>query len=244
MISGVVITYNVEDHISACLASLKEVCSEIIVIDAHSTDETPSIARRHGAILHTLDWNGYGKSKNYGAGLASNDWILSMDSDEYLSSDLIQSIQALSLNRDKIYQFQRINLFRGKAIKHGFYKPEWKSRLFYKNSSSWSDCEVHESLILPGSITMQKCRGSLNHKPFESVEELRSKLELYAEFSAKKWKRTQKNPSFLKRKLGPTFHFIKSYLLQLGFLEGKLGWVLAREAAHYSRAKLKAFGKL
>jgi len=84
MISGVIITYNEEEKIADAILSLQSVCSEVIVVDAESTDETRSIADNLGTRVYVKEWMGYGQARNYGADLANNDWILSLDADEQL----------------------------------------------------------------------------------------------------------------------------------------------------------------
>jgi len=81
-ITAVIISHNEEDRIGACIASVREVVDEVLVIDSHSTDNTRQVALDLGARVESIDWKGYGGSKNYGNQIAKNDWILSLDCDE------------------------------------------------------------------------------------------------------------------------------------------------------------------
>ena len=84
MITAVIITKNEERNIGRCLDSLVPVVDEVLVLDSFSTDATADICARHGVRFVTHEWEGYVATKNYANGLASNDWILSVDADEAL----------------------------------------------------------------------------------------------------------------------------------------------------------------
>src|SRR5213075_932514 len=105
-ISAVIITFNEEKKIAACLASLQGVVDEIVVLDSFSTDKTPDICKQYGVKFFQQQWTGYGQQKNDAAAKASYDHILSLDADEVLSPALQQSILTIkkgTLNR--VYKF-------------------------------------------------------------------------------------------------------------------------------------------
>src|ERR1051326_9063544 len=90
-ITATVITFNEEDCIVECLASLS-CCDEVIVVDSGSTDRTSDLAKAKGARVIVHSWEGYSKQKNFAADQAQNDWILSIDADERLSMELADEI--------------------------------------------------------------------------------------------------------------------------------------------------------
>src|SRR5215470_10265600 len=92
-VSGTIITYNEEDRIAAAIASLS-CCDEVIVVDAFSADRTREIAERCGARVIQRPWDGYSAQKNFAAGQAAHDWILSLDADERISIELSNEILA------------------------------------------------------------------------------------------------------------------------------------------------------
>src|SRR5260221_4430751 len=91
-LSVCIITLNEEENLARALASLKEIANEIVVVDSGSTDRTAEIAREHGALWFERAWTSYADQKNYAAECASNDWVLSMDPDEQLSTPLPTSL--------------------------------------------------------------------------------------------------------------------------------------------------------
>src|SRR5262249_39468732 len=82
--SGVVICFNEEDDIAACLESLAW-CDEIVVVDSHSTDRTREIALRYTDKVIEQPFLGYVKQKNFALECASHDWVVSLDADEALT---------------------------------------------------------------------------------------------------------------------------------------------------------------
>ncbi len=97
-LSVVIITVNEEANISRTLASVKPLVAdgkgEIIVVDSGSTDRTVEIAKSFGAKVFVEEWKGYAAQKNSAIDKAKGDWILSLDADEELSSNLAAEITA------------------------------------------------------------------------------------------------------------------------------------------------------
>src|SRR5437016_11838529 len=96
-VTATIITYNEEDHIVECIASLS-CCDEVIVVDSGSTDKTRELAMAQGARVIEHAWEGYSRQKNFAAVQARNDWILSIDADERLSIELADEIVTWKTN--------------------------------------------------------------------------------------------------------------------------------------------------
>ena len=94
-LSVVVITFNEEKKIGACLESVKSIADEIVVVDSNSSDTTETICRQHCAKFVTQKLLGYAEQKNLADDLATCDLIFSIDADEALSDTLRQSIMDL-----------------------------------------------------------------------------------------------------------------------------------------------------
>jgi hypothetical protein len=59
----------------------------------------------------------------------------------------------------------------------------------------------------------------------------------YALLNAAKYARAGRKSSWLRLYFSPVFSFIKHYIFQLGFLDGREGLICARMTAHYTFIK-------
>ena len=170
-ISAVIITYNESANIARCISSLKNVVDEVIVSDSNSTDETKNIAEHLGAKVFIRNFEGYGATKNLANYQATNDWILSIDADEELDEHLADNITRIKkhLEKNTVYECQRLNNYCGKWIKHGGWYPDKKVRLFNKQHVKWDLAEVHETLEIPEQYNKQLLNGKLLHYSYTSV---------------------------------------------------------------------------
>ena len=94
-ISAVIIVYNEEKYIQACLETLKPVVDEIVIVDSGSTDNTTSICKQYTENITTQLFKGFGPQKQIGISNASHEWILQLDADERLSVNLQQELLEL-----------------------------------------------------------------------------------------------------------------------------------------------------
>jgi glycosyltransferase involved in cell wall biosynthesis len=98
-LSVIIIARDEATVIARCLESVAW-ADEIIVLDSESTDDTANIARRLNAkVTTTADWPGYGPQKNRAIELASGDWILSLDADEWVTPQLRAEARACNEER-------------------------------------------------------------------------------------------------------------------------------------------------
>src|SRR6185369_5679177 len=94
-LSVCIITWNEENNIKRCLESVSW-ADEIIIYDSGSTDTTVAICREYTAhVFVSEDWPGYGVQRARAIAQATKDWVLIIDADEEVSTDLKQEIQAV-----------------------------------------------------------------------------------------------------------------------------------------------------
>ena len=238
MISVVIITLNEDTHIGDCIKSVQHLTDDIIVVDAESSDRTKTIAEKVGAKVYSKKWEGYGNARNYGATLAQYHWIFALDADERATPQLVKALAGLSLSdHDLKYLCKRRNQYRGRFMRFGFLGPEWKDRLYHRNFFQWDQRSVHEQLS-PDAIKTTKLDGEIEHYAYNSYEELKSKLIHYAVLFRKDKGRNDPM-SFVKYYLSPLFHFIRTYIFRLGFLEGARGWETSKAVFNYTREKYR-----
>jgi len=152
-ISAIVITKNAEGMIADCLDSLS-FCDEVIVIDNKSEDRTKDIAEKMGAKVFEYESEDFSESRNFGMKKAVGEWLLYIDTDERVSSDLKESIIHLILDSDRS---EVLNAFYLKRKNFYFGNHEWPyiekiERFFRKGSLKGWKGKLHESPIIDGEI--------------------------------------------------------------------------------------------
>jgi len=245
-ISSVIITLNEEFHIERCLKSLIGVVDEVIIVDSGSIDNTQKIAESYSFVKFVKkDWEGYSKTKNYGNELVKFDWILSIDADEALSSELQQSILELKNKKNQelcVYEFNRITNYCGQWIRYAGWYPDKKQRLFPKNYAKWQGDFVHEILVF--QIPVRFLKGDLLHYSYQNFIQHKEKTLKYAHLHAQQLSIQGKKFNYFKQYFSSFFVFFKMYFLKLGFLEGKLGWKLCWISAWGAYKKYEILKKL
>ncbi|HEX6846310.1 MAG TPA: glycosyltransferase family 2 protein [Chitinophagaceae bacterium] len=243
-ISVVIITFNEESKIQRCIESVKPVADEIIVLDSFSTDNTVSLARSAGAVVHQQSFRGYKEQRNAALLFASCNYILSIDADEALSVELINSIL---LAKEKFshsaYTINRCNFFGGRFIRHGVWYPDKKIRLFDKRMASWGGMNPHDKILLPGRATISHLAGDLFHYSFNSIREYEKRNDEISSIAAASLYKMKKK-SGIRILISPAWRFIKSYFLKKGFLDGYPGYIIARNTAAQAYLKYKKLNKL
>ncbi len=120
-LSVVIITFNEEANIGRTLASVRPLVTdgkgEVIVVDSDSTDQTVAIAKSHGAKVFVEEWKGFAAQKNFAIDKATGDWILSLDADEEVDTQLREAISEMldSLSRLSVLAKQEASLSAGPA---------------------------------------------------------------------------------------------------------------------------------
>ena len=223
--SVTILTKNSQKYLEKCLESLSSF-SEIILLDSGSTDDTLSIAEKFSNVkIHQHPFLGFGPMKNLAAEKAKNDWILSIDSDEVLSTELLNTIKRLDPeNRNTVYEIERLNHYRGKPIRCCGWYPDKVLRLYNRTATRFRDVAVHESLELPSYIETVTLQGTLLHYPFDNVAALIEKMQHYSTLYAQT---SSKNATPGKAFFRALFAFIKHYFFQRGFLCGYPGLLIS-----------------
>lgn len=237
-ISVVIITLNEEKNIERCINSVKRVADEIIIVDSYSTDRTEEICRVHGVRFYTHYFEGYRQQKNYAAGLAQNEWILSLDADEALSCELEKSIldEKQSLNHDG-YTFNRLNRYCGTWIRHSNWYPDRKLRLFRRSKGEWSGINPHDHFVLNRGASTGHLKGDLLHFVLDSYEDHIEKANNFSTIAAMEYYALGKKTSAFSMTLRMIWRFLKAYIWKGGFRDGYNGFVISSLSAYTSFLK-------
>lgn len=244
-ISAVIITLNEERNIGRCLASVKDLVDEMIVVDARSKDRTVAICESFGARVIQRPWEGYSKSKNWANQQASSDYVLSVDADEALSPELHRSLlNAKRAGLDGVYKFNRLTNYCGAWIRHCGWYPDCKPRLFPKNAAEWRGDFVHESLHFSSDPKITWLPGDLLHYSYYSMDDHLKRIARYATLQAQKLKAQGKRANSLRTLLAPGWKFFYTYIVKRGFLDGRSGFVISKLSALSVREKYRLLRQL
>ena len=228
-LSATIITFNEQENIGRCLQSLIDVADEIIVVDSYSEDRTEEICQSHAVKFIQHKFAGHIEQKNYALDQTSFDYILSLDADEVLSDQLIKSI--LEIKRQwsaDAYQFNRLNNFCGKWIKHGLWYPDRKIRIWDKRKGRWGGENPHDKVEMQASTQVQHLSGDLLHYTVTDLNSFYVQLDKFSSIQAKGLKRGGLKPNFYHFYLKPLYKFILGYIIRLGFLDGREGYQIAK----------------
>lgn len=252
-LSAIILTYNEEQHIARCINSLSFV-DEILVIDSFSSDKTTEIAKKMGAKVYQNPFVNQAVQFNWALANCNiqNDWILRIDADEFIDNkenlNLKKYLLLLPTEVNGLHISRKI-VFKGQPLNHGGWYPKWNLRIF---KNGYGECEnrwMDEHIILSSGIS-QKLKldfvddnlndlswwiGKHNNYAtreaidyFLKLEESAIKDEVHPklfgnEAERKRWLKARYHsfPFFLR----PFINFIYRYILKLGFLDGKAGFI-------------------
>jgi glycosyltransferase involved in cell wall biosynthesis len=234
-ISAVVITYNEEQNIERCLRSLL-FCDEIIVVDASSTDRTREIAQKFSSHVYLRSWKGYVDQKNFANSLASHDWILSIDADEEVSSELSEEIRK-ELSNDNpsaisAFSIARKTYHSGRWIRHGGWYPNRLVRLFRKSCGKWAGDDIHEFWSVTDGGPVVNLQEHIIHYSFKSMSDQVERNNRYSSLGAVTLSKSGRNFSRFLICVKPPLKFLETYVLKLGFLDGFPGFFISVSAAY------------
>ncbi|MFH4354334.1 MAG: glycosyltransferase family 2 protein [Neisseriaceae bacterium] len=240
-ISALIIAKNEGRNIVSCIQSVA-FCQEIIVIDDESEDDTVALAQAAGAVVYSRAMRGdYSAQQNYAISKAKGDWLLFIDSDERVTPRLKKELQRLSQGPlSTAYRIKRLNYFGSKRLYFGPMRADYVTRFLPRNQVQFRG-RVHQQL--QHSYLEKKIKkGGLLHYTYENWGEYYAKFERYTRLCAEKYLEEGRGFSFfLDLILRPFWAFFNMYFLRLGILDGKLGWILAKNHYFYTYTKYVRF---
>ncbi len=239
-LSVIVITKNEAHNIGACLQSVL-FADQVVVLDSGSRDGTLDIARTIGAeVSENHDWQGFGIQKNRALALARGDWVLSIDADERVTPHLQAEIMAaLKVPAFNVYSFPRLSSYCGQYMRHSGWYPDRVTRLFKRDSAQFSSELVHEKIVTDSRVG--QLASPLLHESFTSFESVLDKANRYSSAGAQMLFARGKTASPGKALAHGAWAFVRTYIFRCGFLDGRMGLVLAisnAEGTYYRYLKL------
>lgn len=236
-VSAVVIAYNDEPNMRACLESVTW-ADELIVVDSHSTDATERISREFTDKVHQQEFHGFGRLRNEAIAHAKHDWVFSLDTDERATPELRDEIRLVldAGPEADAYFVPRKNYFLGRWIKHCGWYPDYRQpQLFRKSRLRYRDELVHESFDLDGKIGYLTTAAL--QFPFRDIDHYLAKQERYSDLMARRMVEQGRAFSWHQLLSHPCFTFLKMYIGRKGCLDGVPGLILSGLYAYYTFIK-------
>ena len=224
-LSSITITGNEAVNIADCLDSLS-FCDERVVVDGGSNDDTVALAEKHGATVYHHPWTDHGTQKNIALSHATGDWVLLLDADERVTPALAAQIrQAMVEAKADGYEVPRLSTFCGREIWHSGWYPDHVLRLFRREKGRFSDHLVHTRVICDGPVA--QLSEPLVHFAVRRLHDSLKKMDSYSTEGAKEMLATGRKVWFSSGISHGLWAFFRTYVLRLGFLDGREGFLLA-----------------
>ena len=227
LLTALVITYNEEQNIKSVLDHLA-FADEIIVVDSFSNDKTFEIASTFKNVkVIQRAFDNFASQRNYALSLASNSWILFVDADERLTTELQKEISFVinQENSASAYFVRRNFMFQNSKLRFSGWQTDKIIRLFRKESATYNHEKiVHEKLIVNGKIG--KLNNKLIHYSYSNFEDYKQKMIFYGQLKAQEEFLKNTKPNAFHFYIRPAYQFLNQYLLRFGILDGKKGIII------------------
>ncbi len=228
-LSVLITTFNERTQLPALLASLDGWVDDILIVDSFSTDGTAEYARTQGVRVLQRSYQGPSDQKNWAIPQMLHPWVLILDADERPGPTLrteIERILTQARPPADAYWIPRRNHFMGKRIHYSGWQGDAVIRLIRRDRCRYDDKQVHEEIDQQGLIT-GRLKGWLDHYTFKDSAHFLAKMERYALWSAKDHAATTQHISYFHLAIKPAFRFFKHYVLQQGFRDGRVGFIIS-----------------
>ncbi len=231
-LSVTIITRDEAGHIEACVASVSW-AAEVLVVDSGSTDDTVARARAAGARVIVRDWPGYVAQKNFAAGEATHDWILSVDADERVTPALAAEIQArlASPGEHAGFRIPRVTRHLGRWIRTTDWYPDYQLRLYDRRRARWTPRRVHESVQADGPVG--RLGADLEHFAYRDIGHHHATMDRYTTLAAAEMFEQGRRASVWHLTLHPWAAFLRNYVLRRGLADGVPGLLISVMNAYY-----------
>lgn len=227
-ISAIIPCYNEEFNIKGAIESCL-FADEIIVVDSYSTDATLEIVKQFPQVkLLQHEYEHSAAQKNWTIPQASHDWIFLLDADERTSQKLIDEIKSkINSNPNEVaFWIKRDNYFMDQSV-NNVWKGDAVIRLFRKSKCRYEDKHVHAEILANGEVG--KLKHALKHDTYagKGLEPHLLKGMRYTTWAALDRVEKIKQVTYYHLLVKPFFAFLKRYILNRGFLDGKAGFIIS-----------------
>jgi glycosyltransferase involved in cell wall biosynthesis len=224
-VTAIVTTFNEELNIAACIESLLW-CDEILVVDSFSTDGTAEIVRSYPMVrFEQRTYYGSASQKNWAMDQVTKDWILIFDADERCTPELQQEIVTLLAAGPQYdaYTIQRRVHFLDKLIRFSGWQHDRVVRLVRRGCARYPNRRVHADMLTRGPAPI--LRNPMEHYMADTLDEYIRRIEKYSFWGASQLWKEGKKAGFNEVFGRTVWRFLRTYVFQLGMLDGMHGLV-------------------
>ena len=230
-VTAIIPTFNEEENIERAINSVLW-ADEILIVDSFSKDKTLDIARKYNCRILEHEYKNSATQKNWTIPQATHEWIFLLDADETCSEQLRDEMLSLleKGTSHSAFRIFRQNFFMGKMIRYCGWQSDSVIRLFRRDNCRYQDLNVHAEIVSEGSTGTLK--NKIYHYTYSSYTRYAEKYEKYTTWSAKDRLKKTKKVTCFHLVVKPAFRFFKQYILKLGILDGKVGFILCTMSSY------------
>ncbi|HVT57107.1 MAG TPA: glycosyltransferase family 2 protein [Thermoanaerobaculia bacterium] len=224
-IAAIVTTFNEEQNIAGCIESLLW-CDEILVVDSFSTDRTPEIVRGYPKVRFLQrTYYGSASQKNWAMDQVQHDWIVIFDADERCTPALQKEIETLLASGPtrEAYTIKRRVHFLGKVIHFSGWQHDRVVRLVKRGLARYPNRRVHADMLTRDRSPI--LRNPMEHFMTDTLDEYMRRIEKYSFWGASQQWKEGKKAGFVEVLGRSLWRFLRTYVFQLGILDGMHGLV-------------------
>lgn len=246
----IILTLNAQESLPKVVDSVRAIASRILVVDSFSTDSTVTWAQGNGCEVVQHPFEHYAAQRNWAqthAALAADAWVLHLDADEVLSPELAASIsRALAMPAFDGYLMRRLTYFLGKPIRYGHMNPNWHLRLYRAGKGACENRMYDQHFVMDGAtgrldgvmhdlqlVTIERWTASHNRWSTAEAQEIMQAEQADNQLTAslagdpRQRKRWLKNRLYYKAPalIRPYLFFFYNYIIKLGILDGRVGFI-------------------
>ncbi len=236
-LSVCLLTHNSMRTLERCLIPTLSVADEMVVVDSGSSDGSLEFLRNHGVEPIHWPYKTHASQMNFAIDRANNDWVLCLDSDEFLDAGILQAITELKPRLDDPavgYRLQRYWKVLGREVRaiYPVTSPDLPLRLFNRTRVRFNDQPVDDTAT--GAVRRVVLPGRVTHDTFYSLHEIFGKLNSY---TSRLVQYRNVTPSLLRALVSPAFAFAKWYFRKGAWRDGAVGLVTGIYASLYTFLK-------
>src|SRR4030042_1250512 len=230
-VSVYVLTTNNRRTIERCLKSLSW-AAEVVVVDSFSQDGTYDICKQYTDKIFQRTWTGHRDQYQYAADLTTQDWIMFVDADEKVPTELAEEIRNVldgAEDWDGFFVYRR-TYYLGRWIRFGGWYPDGEIRLYRREKGRWEG-GLHAKVVVNGKVGTLK--NQYLHFTYQNISDQIQTIDKYSRIAAQDLAQGGAKFSLFKLLFHPPFRFIKEYLLKSGFRDGLPGLIIIVSTMFY-----------